>query len=65
MGSNIIKTKGPTVIINGGNGIKDCPTDWDNARAWEKRANGDIDHDNYDQEMKPLWMWDFGFKLDL
>ena len=64
MKDNIIKTQSATVIMNGGNGLKDCPTDWDKARAWEKNANDGIKYDDYGQEMKPLWQWDCGFKLD-
>lgn len=64
MEDNIIKTQSETIIMNGGNGLKDCPTDWDKAREWEKNANGGIEYEDYDQEIKPLWKWDCGFKLD-
>ena len=64
MEDNIIKTQSTTIIMNGGNGLKDCPTDWDKAREWEKNANCGIEYEDYDQEMKPLWKWDCGFKLD-
>lgn len=60
MEDNIIKTDKGTIIISGGNGLNDCPKDWDEAHKWEKNANvasvGDYD--------KPKWEFDCGFKLD-
>ncbi len=58
--SNILSDgKGNIAIINGGNPIGDCPTDWDEAKAWETLVNsGRIEED------EPTWSWDCGFKLD-
>jgi hypothetical protein len=46
------------IIVNGGDPINDCPTDWDAAKAWEGKANENADHGD------PMWRWDCGFKLD-
>jgi hypothetical protein len=47
------------IIINGGEPLEGCPTDWDKAKAWEDYANqGREDGD------RPSWQWDSGFKLD-
>ncbi len=48
------------IIINGGNPLNDCPTDWDKAKQWEDMANKDID-----SKGGPEWSFDCGFKLDL
>jgi hypothetical protein len=47
------------VILNGGNPLKDCPTDWAEASRWEAEVNGG----NQAFEA-PIWKWDCGFKLD-
>ena len=46
------------MIINGGNPLKDCPTDWEQAREWEQAANAKK------EDAEPVWSWDCGFKLD-
>ena len=48
------------IVINGGEPLKDCPTDWDEARKWQESANNN-DLEDYDT---PKWSWDCGFKLD-
>lgn len=58
MDNNIIQTSSGTIIMNGGNPLNDCPTSWDEARAWQAKVNeGRIDGD-------VKWSWDCGFKLD-
>ncbi len=56
---NIIKTGNGTMIMNGGNPLKGCPENWDDARAWETAQNKDK-NDGYE----PIWSFDCGFKLD-
>lgn len=46
------------IIINGGNGLKDCPKTYEAAHAWADKANGD------NGTFYPLWKFDCGFKLD-
>lgn len=51
------------VIINGGNPIKDCPTNYLIADKWANDANK-LDDDEYGEYDRPLWEFDCGFKLD-
>ncbi len=60
MKSNIIETNKGTVIINGGNPLNDCPTNWDEAKKWQEDANKESSG-NWEG---PEWEWDCGFKLD-
>ena len=60
MENNIIKHSRGVAIFNGGNGLKDCPTDYKQADAWAEQANGEIEGD----WEAPMWKWDCGFKLD-
>lgn len=46
------------IVINGGDPIKDCPTDWEEAEAWAEKANGEA------PSGAPQWRFDCGFKLD-
>jgi len=55
--NNIWKQGESTIIVNGGNPLEDCPTDWDKAREW-------IDEANEDKETEVKWSFDCGFKLD-
>lgn len=55
---NIIEHQEGTIIINGGEPLKDCPTDWDEAKKWEEGAN------IKKEDWEPKWNWDCGFKLD-
>ena len=55
---NVIQTGNSTLIINGGNALNDCPTDWGKAEEWAEKANEDIKYG------EPTWSWDCGFKLD-
>ena len=57
--NNVIRENGHTLIFNGGNPLKDCPVDWDEARKIQDQMNEG--KDEYDQ---PNWKWDCGFKLD-
>lgn len=57
--NNIIKTPTATIIINGGNPLPGCPESWDEANAWQAKANED--KEEYGQ---PEWSFDCGFKLD-
>jgi hypothetical protein len=50
---------GGRIIINGGDPIKDCPTDYDAADKWADEANG-----TREKRESPMWRWDCGFKLD-
>lgn len=50
---------GGRIVINGGNPLKDCPTDYETADKWAAAAN-----DGADEWERPLWKWDCGFKLD-
>ncbi|HDZ04861.1 hypothetical protein LCGC14_0371040 [marine sediment metagenome] len=45
------------IIINGGNPLKDCPTDWHQAEKW-------CDDANNKRADYPQWSFDSGFKLD-
>ena len=47
-----------TIIMNGGDPLKDCPTDWKQANEWEEAVNAKKD------DWEPKWSWDCGFKLD-
>ena len=60
MKDNIIKTSRSTIIMNGGDPLKDCPTDWDKAHKWADQANNESEGD----WERPEWKWDCGFKLD-
>lgn len=50
---------GGRIIINGGDSIKDCPTDYGVAHKWADEANG-----TRKEFESPMWRWDSGFKLD-
>jgi hypothetical protein len=50
---------GGRIIINGGDPIKDCPTNYDAAHKWADEANG-----TRKEFESPMWKWDCGFKLD-
>jgi hypothetical protein len=57
------------VIFNGGNPIKDCPTDYAWADKWANEANQTASwapgsKGIADQWWCPVWSWDCGFKLD-
>lgn len=60
MENNIINNGDNIIIINGGNPLKDCPTNWDDVKKWEDEANKNIEGDFEG----PLWKFDCGFKLD-
>jgi hypothetical protein len=47
------------IIMNGGNPLPGCPTNWDEAQLWEDMAN--YNKSEYDE---PMWKFDCGFKLD-
>jgi hypothetical protein len=55
--NNVIQTENGTIIFNGGNPLKGCPTSWEEANKWIEEANGE-------NEDGPLWSFDCGFKLD-
>ena len=55
---NVIQHDNGVAIINGGNALKDCPTDWDQAKEWADKANEAVEYG------EPEWSWDCGFKLD-
>lgn len=57
--NNIIQTPTGTIIINGGNPLSGCPESWDEANAWQAKAN-----EEKDEFTEPLWNFDCGFKLD-
>lgn len=57
--NNIIQTPNATIIINGGNPLPGCPKSWDDANAWEEKANEDKE-----EHREPCWSFDCGFKLD-
>ena len=46
------------MIVNGGDPLGDCPTNWDDANNWIDKAN-----ENQDYQC-PEWSFDCGFKLD-
>jgi hypothetical protein len=54
----VFNANGKTVILNGGDPIKDCPTDWKDAEKWAEDANKDTPY------RCPKWRWDCGYKLD-
>ena len=56
MEDNIIKHSKGVAIINGGNPLNDCPTDWEWAENWAEGANKNSEGID--------WNWDCGFKLD-
>lgn len=58
MSENIINTPTATIIINGGDPLKDCPTTYKEADAIEAKMN----EGKGDEE--PKWRFDCGFKLD-
>lgn len=73
MEDNIIEGNGHTIIINGGNPLKDCPANWEEAKKWEDEANKHLpldDYENWRNEISQLrnrgitWTFDCGFKLD-
>jgi len=53
---NIINHSNGTIIINGGNPLPGCPTDWEQAKIIQKHLNKD--------KITPKWEFDCGFKLD-
>lgn len=58
--NNNVLTDGKNImIINGGNALRDCPTNWDEAKKWIEQANGE--NERYEH---PTWSFDCGFKLD-
>lgn len=57
-GDNIIKTSDSTIIMNGGNPLNGCPTDWDEAKLIQDKLNEDR------PDYSPKWSFDCGFKLD-
>jgi hypothetical protein len=59
MSENEIKIPGSHIIINGGDPVNDCPTDWKTIPALEEKLNEG--KDVYDE---PQWKFDCGFKLD-
>ena len=48
------------MVFNGGEPLKDCPTDWETAREWQRVVNEKAEEEND----RPKWAWDCGFKLD-
>lgn len=58
MKNNVLSDGKTTIIISGGNALKDCPTDYDKANEWAEKANENIEYG------EPEWSWDCGFKLD-
>jgi len=48
------------LIINGGEPMNGCPTDWDEAKKWQDKANSE----SKGSWERPQWSWDCGFKLD-
>lgn len=48
------------IIVNGGEPLNDCPTNWDKAKEWQDNANKDSEGG----WERPEWKWDCGFKLD-
>lgn len=56
---NVIKINGNIHVFNGGDPIKDCPKNWDDAKKWIEEANKDKD-----EHLEPTWSFDCGFKLD-
>jgi hypothetical protein len=57
--NGILETGNKTIIIDGGNPLNGCPTDWDSAKLWRNNANS-----MKDDEDEPIWSWDCGYKLD-
>ncbi len=57
MDNNVLSNGKTTLIISGGNALKDCPTDYDEANKWAENANENSEYG------EPLWSWDCGFKL--
>ena len=49
----------PTIIMNGGEPLGDCPNDFSEADAWAAGANGGNSSTSH-----PMWGFDCGFKLD-
>lgn len=47
------------IISNGGDPLKDCPTDYGIADKWAAFANRGTE-----KGQGPVWSWDCGFKLD-
>lgn len=58
MNDSIIKIGDKTIIINGGNPLEGCPSDWDEANRIQEKLNEGKDED------EPQWNFDCGFKLD-
>lgn len=57
--NNVIRENGQTLIFNGGNPLRDCPTDWHEAKRIQDEMN-----EWKDEYSQPNWKWDCGFKLD-
>ena len=47
------------LIFNGGDPLPGCPENWDDAKAWTSKVNGDKN-----EFQEPRWRFDCGFKLD-
>ena len=58
MENNIINHKNGTIIFNGGNPLKGCPTDWEEAKLIIQKMN------DGKTSNEPQWSFDCGFKLD-
>lgn len=50
---------GKILIFDGCNPLPGCPENWEQAKEWEEKANGEKD-----KFTNPIWSWDCGFKLD-
>jgi len=59
MEENIIKHSTGTIIINGGNQLEGCPSDWDEAKKIQEKLN-----EGKEEFGVPNWRFDCGFKLD-
>lgn len=59
MENNIIKHATGVAIINGGNPLTGCPTDWAEAEALINSFN-----EGKEEGEEPKWSFDCGFKLD-
>lgn len=60
MGNNIIEHQYGTIIVNGGNALKDCPKCLEEAKIIETKLNTG----KYENDPQPQWKFDCGFKLD-
>lgn len=55
-----IKHATGVAVFNGGEPLPGCPKSWDEAHAWEDRANVAKE----EEWSEPNWKFDCGFKLD-